>query len=178
MITPSLEPLTWRRICQLFEQPNLADRHPGWKRVLERCALFDFSSHNFDNVAPSVNNHSHKGSVPLPFPQIAILHTHKFFATDSFWTSSGLDELGANVLGVMTMYEEWFGYYEIVISGSLELSFGSGADDGLIMAEVSRFEHTTTIRGKPSRIDPLTKEVAALCPGDVDAFKGDAPAML
>lgn len=172
------ETLSWRRICRLFENDRLAARHPGWKRVLERCAVFDFSAHDFEEMGCAVTENADELVSPLPFPQIAVVHTWQFFACDSFWLSDDNEMVGTNLLAVVTPYEEHRQEYELVMSGYVEMQIPYGYQAGdPDKAECSDLRHTTLLKGNPSWVDRETEEMHALGPGEADPH-GNAEVML
>lgn len=159
---PKREALSWRRICRLFDQGKVARRHPGWKHILDRCAVFDFAAHNFEELSDlvSVGEGAAELMNPLPFPQIAILNDWQFLACDSFWLSEDNEMLGTNPLAVVTPFNENRQEYELVISGYVEIQIP--ADPDKATAVHSELRYTPLIHGNPTWLDPHTDEMRAL----------------
>lgn len=159
---PKREALSWRRICHLFDQEKVARRHLGWKNVLHRCAVFDFSAHEFEGLSDSVSVSDGAAELlsPLPFPQIAVLNDWQFMACDSFWLSEDNEMLGTNLLAVVTPFNDYRQEYEIVVSGYVEIQLPPAPEEAT--AEHSGLRYTPLIHGNPTWINPRTEETRAL----------------
>lgn len=174
---PSEKLTSWRRVCQVFDDPKIHRRHPGWKSVLDTCAVFDFTGHDYEELRGSVKLSENASELvsPLPFPTIAVVHDWQFFVVEMFWVSEDTNLIGANMLAFMCPYAEHKSQYEMIISGELEVDI-SVLPEGKKSppATASDLRYTTVLEGKPTAINKETDELSPLGATDIDPNGGKA----
>lgn len=140
----------WKRVCQLFDNPRLQERHPGWKNVLDTCAIFNFEGMNYDDVSKTPSSRDGAEVLcPLPFPTIAVCHNWQFFAVDEFWCSEEDDTMGANLLNIVCPFPQHKGQFETALSGRVTIDFSLPADEG-VGTSVENFSGSKLLNGNPT----------------------------
>ncbi len=143
--------LDWKRVCQVFDNPKVHKRHPGWKEVLDTCAVFDFRGHDYEKLQEKVHisEDAQELMAPLPFPKIAIVHDWQVYVLDLFWLSKEADIVAGNILAIMCPFSEHRHAYEVVISGYVEVDISEDASKTKAKSTMSDVHYTSVINGNP-----------------------------
>lgn len=167
--------LDWKRVCQIFDNPKVHRRHPGWKDVLDTCAVFDFRGHDYEKLRAEIgiSDNAEELMAPLPFPKIAIVHDWQCYAVDLFYVSEESNILAGNILAIMCPFPEHRHVYEVVISGYVEIDISEKATDdtGTFFngkPSMSDVCYTTMINGNPTAIHGNGEAHSALRKNDID----------
>ena len=143
----------WQRVCQVFDNPKVHSRHPGWKEVLDMCAVFDFRGHDYEKLQAEIHIGENAEELALlPFPKIAIVHDWQVYALDLFWLSEEANMVAGNMLALMCPFPEHRHAYEIAISGYVEVDISQEAVDKKTPATLSDVRYTSLLNGKPTYI--------------------------
>lgn len=152
--SPEDKLLDWKRVCQVFDNPKVHKRHPGWKEVLDTCAVFDFRGHDYEKLQQEshIGDDAEELMAPLPFPKIAIVHDWQVYVLDLFWLSKEANIIAGNILALTCPFPEHRHVYEIAISGYVEVDISQEAVDRKLAATLSDVRYTSAINGNPTYI--------------------------